>query len=92
MPHYPIAARGRFTILARRVPAGHVTRAQVVQVTLPPDAIFLLGDSAVSEDSRVHGPFDAAEIVGRVIAVPGRDPRGHPQPVGALLAPSTSAL
>jgi len=72
--HLPIVAsqRDRFDRLAARVRAGKRTRARVFQMVMPPEKIFVMGDSAVSEDSRTLGALDASEVVGRVVAAPGR--------------------
>lgn len=72
--HLPILAkeRLRFDRLAARVRAGKHSRARVFRMTMPPGKLFVMGDSAVSEDSRTLGAFDADEVIGRVVAAPGR--------------------
>lgn len=72
--HVPIAATqlGRFRRLADRVRAGKFTKAQVRFLTIPPGQLFIMGDSAVSDDSRTLGLLSAEDVIGRVIASPGR--------------------
>lgn len=71
---FPIAVTqlDRFRRLARRVQAGKVIKAQVRFLTIPPGQLFVMGDSAVSDDSRTLGLLSAQDVIGRVIASPGR--------------------
>lgn len=73
--HLPILAseRERFDRLAVRVNSGKATTARVFKMRIPAGKVFVMGDSSVSEDSRTLGAFDADEVVGRVVAVPGRE-------------------
>jgi signal peptidase I len=45
----------------------------VVRLTVPKDAVFVVGDGAWSEDSRDRGYFRAENIIGRVTPLPGQD-------------------
>lgn len=79
--HYPIPATEleRFRRLARRVEAGKLCRARVMQMTIPAGQLFVMGDSEMSVDSRTLGPMAAAEVVGRVVAAPGRQVEREPR-------------
>jgi signal peptidase I len=78
--HYPIPASelARFRFLARRIQAGKLCRARVMLMTIPPGQLFVMGDSEISEDSRTLGPMAADDVVGRVVAAPGRQVERDP--------------
>jgi signal peptidase I len=45
---------------------------RVTKVRVPPGCVFVVGDGTVSVDSRQLGPFEADEILGRVVELPGQ--------------------
>jgi signal peptidase I len=70
----PIAPghQDRFAQLAAYERVRHRADVGVRRLRVPLGAVFVVGDSARSDDSRTRGPFDRAAILGRVVALPGQ--------------------
>jgi signal peptidase I len=68
-------ARGhesRFARLAENERSHHRTDVYTVRLRVPPSRVFVVGDGALSLDSRSFGPLDRADVIGRVVALPGQ--------------------
>jgi signal peptidase I len=81
--HDPIreAEQVHFARAANRLRRSHGVRYRVVRLRVPPGWVFLVGDNITSVDSRVSGPVDAGEILGRVVTLPGQRLGGIPDGV-----------
>jgi hypothetical protein len=69
----------RFAQAANRLRSSHGVRYRVVRLRVPPGCVFLVGDNVTSVDSRVSGPVEASEILGRVMTLPGQRLGGVPE-------------
>jgi len=72
--HDPIRAAqvGYFIQGTARLRALHRFDFRTVRLRVPAGCVFLVGDGANSEDSRVFGPIGTEEVLGRVIELPGQ--------------------
>lgn len=63
----------RFSQYAAHRRSRHRMDLQVARLRLPAGLLFLVGDGWWSEDSRTVGPLAAADVIGRVIQLPGQN-------------------
>lgn len=68
-----------FARAVNRLRRSHGVRYRVVRLRVPPGWVFLVGDNTTSVDSRVSGPVEASEILGRVVTLPGQQLGGVPE-------------
>jgi signal peptidase I len=62
----------RFAKVASHLRDTMGAKMRVTRVRVPTGCVFVMGDGVVSVDSRQLGPFQASEILGRVVELPGQ--------------------